>query len=568
VQLLVGDTRHTPVLRVHVDAVGAAVELRRAEPHEFSEPRFDARAVELGGRRVVERRDRPGELRNELVEIEADGDVDEGIGEGHGSTLERIGPVLQSILMGESWAIPGLDLHVEIDRRRKAASLEHALRAAVRDGRLSAGTRLPSSRTLASDLAIARNSVADVYAQLTAEGWLEARVGAGTWVSAHAGSDTVDPDTTPAALPTGLDLRGGIPDASAFPRRLWMSAARRAVLDAPASEFGYAPDLGSPALRETLADYLARTRGVVASAERVMIARGFGELLGLTCRALARGGARRIAVEEVGHDTHRAIIRAAGLTPVATPVDEHGADTEHLDDDVGAVLLTAAHQFPSGVPLASARRVAAVRWAERTGGLVIEDDYDGEFRYDRRTIGALQALAPEHVLYAGTASKSLAPAVGLAWGVVPERLLGALTVERRVAGSTADVVNQRTLHAFIASHDYDRNVRRLRAEYRARRLALESRVTDDLAGCRITGLAAGLHCLLELPAGTSEARVTEAAARLGLRFDGLESFRLHGTGWRHPPAMVVGYGAPPPHLFDAAVELAIRAIRSVVDAGR
>ena len=466
--------------------------------------------------------------------------------------------------MSVSWAIPGLDLHVEIDHGRKAASLEHALRSAVRDGRLSAGTRLPSSRTLSSDLGIARNSVADVYAQLTAEGWLEARTGAGTWVSAHAGADLSEPRTLPAAPSNRLDLRGGVPDASAFPGRLWAAAARRAAFEAPASEFGYGPDLGSPALRVTLAEYLARTRGVVASAERVVVARGFGELLGLTCRALAADGARRVAVEEVGHDVHRDIIRSAGLTPVAMAVDAEGADTEGLDDDVDAVLLTAAHQFPTGVPLAPARRVAAVRWAERTGGLVIEDDYDGEFRYDRRAIGALQALAPEHVLYAGTASKSLAPAVGLAWGVVPDRILDQLSAQRRLAGAATDVLNQRTLHAFIASHEYDRNVRRLRAEYRARRLALETRVAGDLPGCRVTGLAAGLHCLLELPAGTSEARVTEAAARLGLRFSGLESFRLHGTEWRHPPAMVVGYGAPPAYLFEEAIELAIRAIRSVV----
>src|SRR5215207_2348751 len=311
-----------------------------------------------------------------------------------------IGPVLQSISMSVSWAIPGLDLHVEIDHARKAASLEHALRSAVRDGRLSAGTRLPSSRTLSSDLGIARNSVADVYAQLTAEGWFEARTGAGTWVSAHAGAGPSKPGTVSDAPSNRLDLRGGVPDASAFPRRLWAAAARRAVFEAPASEFGYGPGLGSPALRATLAEYLARARGVAASPERVIVARGFGELLGLTCRALAADGARRVAVEEVGHEAHRDIIRAAGLTPVAMAVDDDGADTEGLDDGVDAV-----------------------RWAERTGGLVIEDDYDGEFRYDRRAIGALQALAPEHVLYAGTASKSLAPAVGLAWAVVPERLI-------------------------------------------------------------------------------------------------------------------------------------------------
>lgn len=467
--------------------------------------------------------------------------------------------------MSGSWAIPGLDLHVELDRGRKAASLEQALRAAVREGRLTAGIRLPSTRTLAADLGIARNSVAGVYAQLTAEGWFEARVGAGTWVSSHAGAAAPARESLQRPGAGGLDLRGGIPDASGFPRRAWAAAARRAALDATAAELGYAPTAGATSLRTSLAEYLGRTRGVVATPDQVLVGHGFGELLGLACRALAAVGARRIGMEEVGHEVHRDIVRAAGLTPVPLPVDGDGADVAYVDDDVDAMLLTAAHQFPTGVPLAATRRIAAVRWAERTGGLVIEDDYDGEFRYDRRAIGALQSLSPEHVLYAGTASKSLAPAVGLAWAVVPDRMLPAVVAERRRSGAAVDVLNQLALRALIESHELDRNVRRLRAEYRSRRLALEARVADELPGCRVTGLSAGLHCLLELPPGTSEERVSEEAARLGLRLAGLGSFRLQGTEWRHPPAMVVGYGAPPAHRFDEALGLAVRAVRTVLD---
>ncbi|MDQ2660755.1 MAG: PLP-dependent aminotransferase family protein [Actinomycetota bacterium] len=467
--------------------------------------------------------------------------------------------------MNESWAIPGLDLHVEIDRNRTASSLEAALRAAVREGRLATGTRLPSSRTLAADLGIARNSVADVFAQLSAEGWLEARVGAGTWVRSQTAAGTPDHTTAAPVSARRLDLRGGIPDASAFPRRVWAAAARRAVVDASSADFGYAPDFGAPGLRATLAEYVARARGVVATAEHVVVTRGFGDLLWLACRSLAATGARRVVVEEVGHAAHREIIRAAGLEPVPIRVDHDGADLDTLDDSVDAVLLTPAHQFPTGALLAPDRRMAAVRWAERTGGLIMDDDYDGEFRYDRRPIGALQALAPEHVLYAGTASKSLAPAVGLAWGVVPDRLLDSFTAERRRTGATVDALNQRTLEVVIATHEYDRNVRRLRGRYRARRREVESRVTDELPECRVTGLDAGLHFLLELPEGTSETRVSEHAARLGLRFIGLKTFRSAGTPWRHPPAMVVGYGAPPAHRFNEAIDLAIRAVRDVLD---
>ena len=448
---------------------------------------------------------------------------------------------------------------------RRASSLERELRAAIDDGRLASGARLPSSRTLASDLGIARNSIADVYAQLTAEGWLEARVGAGTWVSERAARPVAAPDA--AAIPPAMraDLRGGIPDASAFPRRAWIAAARRAVLDTPAAELGYPPDHGSLALRATLSDYLGRVRGVVATVERTVVARGFGELLGLTCRALASTGARRIAVEEVGHEAHREIIRAAGLTPVAIPVDAGGAVIDGLGD-ADAVLLTAAHQFPIGVPLSPARRLEVVRWAERTGGLVIEDDYDGEFRYDRRAIGALQALAPDHVLYAGTASKSLAPAVGLAWGVVPERLAGPLAAQRRRSGGLgrrAEPGHPRPLHR--------------RARLRPQRATPARRVPG--APARPGG--AGRRRTARMPHHGPRRRTPvpprapvgrergsrDARRRSGSASAWTASGRSGSTGteWRHPPAMVVGYGAPPPHRFDEAIDLAIRAIRAAGD---
>ena len=468
--------------------------------------------------------------------------------------------------MADQWAIPGLDLHLEVDAQRKTASLETALRSAIRDGRLGHGTRLPASRTLAGDLGIARNLVADVYGRLAAEGWLETRVGAGTWVGDRGGRSMVSATGSNPSAAVGLDLRGGIPDASTFPRREWAAAARRAVLDAPASAFGYGPPRGSPALRATLAEYLARTRGVWAEPDRVVVTRGFGEALGLAARALAARGARRIAVEEFGHEAHRRIIRSAGLEVVPVAVDGDGADVSTLDAlGVDAVLLTAAHQFPTGVALAASRRLEVVAWAERTGALVIEDDYDGEFRYDRRAIGSLQALAPEHVLYAGTASKSLAPAVGLAWTVVPERLITAFDEQIARAGGPADLVNQATLDAFIRAHEYDRNVRRLRAEYRARRARLEDRVTGELDGCRVTGMQAGLHCLLELPAGADELRIAATAARLGVRIEGLDSFRLADASPNRAPAMVVGYGAPPPHRFEAALDRAMTAIASELD---
>ncbi|MBM7830807.1 GntR family transcriptional regulator/MocR family aminotransferase [Agromyces cerinus] len=470
--------------------------------------------------------------------------------------------------MGESWAIRGLDLHLDLDRRRKAASLEAALRAAVRDGRLEAGTRLPASRTLAADLGIARNVVAEVYGVLVAEGWLEARVGAGTWVAARLGAGTeasgVEPQ--PRLPQPGLDLRGGIPDASSFPRREWAASARRAALDLPASSFGYGPPQGSVALRATVAEYLARTRGVWADGARIAVTRGFGAGLATVARSLVARGAQRIAVEEYGHEAHRGILRAAGLDVVALAVDDDGAVVSGLGDlAVHAVLLTPAHQFPTGVALSPSRRLEVVAWAERTGAFIIEDDYDGEFRYDRRAIGALQSLAPEQVVYLGTASKSLAPAVGLGWAVVPERLAAEFAAQFVAVNGIADVLNQSTLDAFMKAHEYDRTVRRRRAEYRSRRELLERRVAAELHGCRVSGMRAGLHCLVELPTGIDEREVTGVARRLGVRLDGLGSFQLGDPSELRVPAMVVGYGAPAPHRYEAALDRAIAAVRAELE---
>ncbi|WP_052850968.1 PLP-dependent aminotransferase family protein [Streptomyces avicenniae] len=463
--------------------------------------------------------------------------------------------------MGETWADRSLDLHLELSPTRPARALEHALRAAMADGRLAPGMRLPASRTLAADLGIARNTVADVYAQLVAEGWLDSRVGAGTWVGERAGRPR-PAARRPAPDAPPLDLRCGIPDVSGFPRRAWAAAARTAVTRAPDADLGYPPVQGAAVLRRVLADYLARTRGVHGDQDHVLVTRGFGDLLAHVCRTLRARGVRRIAVESHGHERHRVIIAAAGLTAVPLPVDEGGADVSALAaTDAGAVLLTAAHQFPTGVPLDAARRVEVVRWAERTGGLVVEDDYDGEFRYDRRAIGALQALAPGHVLYAGTASKALAPAVGLAWAMVPDAFLPDLLDRTAAVGGGADALHQLTLAVFMEEHHYDRNVRRLRARYRARREQLDAAVASALPRCRVTGLAAGLHCLVELPEGASERRVEAAARERGLLLEGLTTFAAASSppGQRRP-AMAIGYGAPRPHTYGTALAVAVEAI--------
>ncbi len=447
----------------------------------------------------------------------------------------------------------GLDLHVELAGPRVRAALETALRQAVQTGRLAAGTRLPASRTLAADLGVARNTVADVYGQLVAEGWLTARQGSGTRVAEHtAAAAFAEPATKAPETGEALrnSLKSGLPDLSEFPRAAWLAAARRAVTAAPSGAFGYGDPRGRPELRAALAAYLARARGVRAAADQIVICSGFTQGLSLLGRVLAASGAAAAGVEAYGHRQHREVIEAAGLSALPVPVDGLGAVIGRVPE-CAALLLTPAHQFPIGVALAPERRQQAVTWAARAGAIVIEDDYDGEFRYDRRAVGAMQALAPDHVIYAGTASKTLAPAVGLGWLVVPRRMLADVVSAKERAGRRGSNLDELTLAEFITSGGYDRHVRRSRLRYQRRRDRLIAALGRVLPEPRVTGVAAGLHAVLHLPPGVGEDEVVAAAAARGLALEGMRSYRTPGAD--HPEALVIGYGTPPAHAFTTAV---------------
>ena len=266
----------------------------------------------------------------------------------------------------------------------------------------------------------------------------------------------------------------------------------------------------------------------------------------MTCRALRSAGAGTLAVEAYGHQAHRGIAAVQGLGLRPLPVDGRGAVTGELEG-ADAALLTPAHQFPLGVTLHPQRRREAARW----GGVVIEDDYDGEFRYDRQPVGALQALAPDHVIYAGTASKSLAPSLRLGWLVVPPWLLDAVTAQLTAGPSGLD---QLTLAEFIASGGYDRQIRHARLAYRRRRDRLAAALHRQ--GLRVTGIAAGLHAMLELPGTDSERRLVARAAEHGLALSGLENYRAPDDGPRADAdraGLVIGYGRPPEHAFTTAL---------------
>lgn len=421
-----------------------------------------------------------------------------------------------------------------------------ALRDAARSGRLPPGTMLPASRTLAADLGLARNTVADAYAELVAEGWFASRQGAGTWV------------LNTAAPPIGVQPRGrsvtpvhnlmpGSPDVSEFPRNQWIACTRRALTAAPSEALHMGDPRGRVELRSAMADYLARARGVRTSPESIVICAGVRQGVELLTRVL--GGP--MAVEAYGLHLFRDAITAAGGSTVPIGVDDHGAVVEELEGlDVTGVLLTPAHHNPLGMPLDPARRAAVVEWARRTSRVVLDDDYDGEFRFDRQPVGALQALDPGRVAYLGSVSKSLSPALRLGWLALPETLVDPVVEAAGGQQFSVDVINQLTLAEFVARGYYDRHIRRMRGRYRRRRDALVQALAPF--GVDTVGLAAGLNLLVTLPDGT-EAEVMRRAGEAGIALTGLSILR-------HPDAMtderdgiVVGYAAPPEHAFGSAV---------------
>jgi GntR family transcriptional regulator / MocR family aminotransferase len=461
--------------------------------------------------------------------------------------------------MTDDWAtlaasprsVAGTDLHLDLNGPGLRAGLMGALREAVRTGRLVPGTRLPSTRSLAADLGVARNTVADAYAELIAEGWLTAQQGSGTRVARRAEPRPVAPSAPRTRLtprrPT-YGLMPGTPNLAEFPRTQWLTAARRALTAAPHDAFGYGDALGRVELRTVLADYLARARGVYAEPERIVICSGFHHGLMLTAQALRARRVRAVAVESYGFDVYRDLLTSAGLRIPPIYVDESGARTNDLArlNEVGAVLMTPAHQYPTGVELRPDRRATAVDWARATGGLILEDDYDGEFRYDRQPVGALQGLDPERVVYFGSASKSLAPGLRLAWMVLPEELVPEIVAAKGYV-EWSSTLDQLTLAEFIASGAYDRHVRSMRLRYRRRRDELVAALAQRAPDIRVTGMAAGLQAVLELPRGT-ERSVVQSAARQGLAVSGMAEFRCEvaDSGWRLPEhdALVVGYAAP------------------------
>ncbi len=456
------------------------------------------------------------------------------------------------------------ELLVTVDRAAGdlAGQLSRAVREAVRSGRLTAGASLPSSRELAADLKVSRGVVVEAYEQLAAEGFLTARRGAGTWVAANVPS----PDRAaavrqpPPADQVPHDLRTGRPDLAAFPRAAWLAATRRVLGALPHDALGYGDAAGHPRARAEFASYLRRVRGAHVDERDLIVVSGVAQGIALTLRVLRALGHRRLAVEDPSPTAHRALLAAAGLELVGVPVDSEGIDVAALaSSGASAVMITPAHQFPLATVLSPRRRGELVAWARQTGGYVLEDDYDAEFRYDREPVGCVQGLAPDRVTYLGSVSKSLAPGLRLGWAAPPPELVEPLRRAKREHDLGCPVLDQLTLAELIASGGYDRHLRAVRRRYRRRRDALVGALADRLPGAQVRGVAAGLHLYVELPAGSDEEAVLAAARAVGVRVFGVGRMRF-APG---PPAIVLGYAHLPERQLTIAAGLLAAAYASV-----
>jgi GntR family transcriptional regulator/MocR family aminotransferase len=435
-----------------------------------------------------------------------------------------------------------LDLDPSI--RSLTQRLTAALRIGVQQGQLPAGLTLPPSRALAADLGCSRWVVTEAYAQLVSEGYLLATTGSATRVGdLGAPTGVAAAAGVPPPRPR-LDLLPGTPDLAAFPRTRWAEAYRRAIRTMPTDLLAGRSLLATLPARTTLTAYLRRTRQVQEDPTQLSLSTGSTAAAGWLARVFAGLGHGRIAVEDPSWPGLRDAARRAGLEVVGVPVDRDGLRVDRLERlDVRLVLVTPAHQFPTGVALSAERRLALIDWAERVDGTIIEDDYDAEFRYDRRPVASLQGMVPDRVVLLGSVSKSLSPAVQLGWVIMPQWLILRLVSDDLDRGVGPSALTVSAFATMITEGWYERHLRAVRLAYRRRREALLAAISARLPGCRVGGAAAGLHLPLALPAGTETASVVHEAARLELPLVDVDHYRVRGGPTAAgEPGLVLGFG--------------------------
>ncbi len=448
--------------------------------------------------------------------------------------------------------------------RTLGGQIEDQLRRGIREGGLRPGARVPSTRDLARQLGVSRRVVVDAYAQLAAEGYLTLHQGARPRVAASAALAAERQTTVaPAAHRTRFDFRPSVPDVSSFPRAAWLRSLRHALATITDADLGYGDPRGVTALRSALAEYLGRVRGVVANPDDLIVTNGYTQGLGLVCQALAAAGEKRIALEDPSNPEDGLIAARAGLEPVSIGVDDAGTRVDELvRADVDALVVTPAHQHPTGVVLTGERRTALLAWLRERPAIAVEDDYDAEYRYDRAAVGALQGLDPDRVVYAGSASKTLAPALRIGWLAVPPALVESVCEQKVLADRGTARIEQYAFADFLTRGELDRHLRRMRARYRSRRDALVDALADALPEATVSGVAAGLHVTVRLPEGDDERAIREHALARSIAVETMSEFRPYGGDSR--PALVLGYAQMP----EPAIRAGVRELGEAVRASR
>ena len=473
--------------------------------------------------------------------------------------------------MAIQWSGLGPELLLRLDRDSGLplrSQLEDGIRDAIRDGRLQPGERLPSSREFARELGVSRGLVQECYGQLLSEGYLDSQVGSATRVAprAYPAASPTPPPAAAAAPARRLiaDFRSGVPDLASFPRGDWVWAMREACREVATADLDYGDPRGSRALREVVAGYLRRVRAVAAGPEDLIVCTGFAQGLNLVLEVLGQLGVGRVAFEDPGYgddETSTSVrsARLAGAQAVRVPVDDLGVDVAALAaGGARAVVVTPAHQSPTGVVLAAARRHALAEWATRHDGYIVEDDYDSEFRYDREPVGVLQGIAPDRVFTLGTVSKSLAPSVRLGWVVAPPALSGAVAEAKLLSDRGTSGLDQLALAALLRSGRYDRHLRKMRGVYARRRAALIEALERHAPAVKLTGLAAGFHAVAHLPEAADEDAVVAEALRRSVGLYGMAPFRA--TRGAAPPQLVLGFGL----VSERAIEVGIAAVADLL----
>ncbi|MGV0735234.1 PLP-dependent aminotransferase family protein [Mycobacterium syngnathidarum] len=456
------------------------------------------------------------------------------------------------------------ELLVELDRDSKRPlhrQLADRLRDAIRSGRLTAGTRMPSTRVLSADLGVSRRLVVEAYGQLTAEGFLHSHQGGCTRVAAVEAVPTSGTRPDRAHPRFDIDFAPGSPDLASFPRQAWLRAMRQGLAEIESSAFGYVAPHGLPAARAAVADYLQRTRGVVADPRLVVLCSGATQAVALLARCLDGP----VATEDPGFWLHRIVLRHNGIDPLPIPVDGNGIDVGALTDSGATTALTTpAHQSPTGVVLSAARRTELLEWAQ-PGRLIIEDDYDAEYRYDRAPVGALQGVAPDRVVYLGSTSKTLAPGLRIGWMVVPAHLIERVRAAKGLADTGSSVMDQIAFSQFLSSGGYDRHLRQMRRRYPARRAALLTALSRHLPQGAVLGAAAGVHLTVRFPAGFPIGELTRHATESRIRLEPLAP--CYADPATAPPGLILGYANVTESQIAAGVEQLGRIARQLGAAG-